>query len=78
MTPLQSFVQKGESEHLEFKASFGKEAIEALCAFANTRGGRVLIGINDKGNITGVQVREAGVQSQKQTDRLNIQRIRYY
>ncbi len=62
MTSLQSFIQKGESEHLEFKTSFAKEAIDALCAFANTRGGRVLIGINDKGNITGVQVSRESIQ----------------
>lgn len=55
MNPLQSLIQKGESEHLEFKTSFGKESIEALCAFANTRGGMVLIGINDKGNVTGAE-----------------------
>jgi len=50
MNSLQSLIQKGESEHLEFKTSFGKEAIEALCAFANTRSGTVLIGVNDKGS----------------------------
>ena len=29
----------GESENLEFKASFGKEVIESLAAFANHKGG---------------------------------------
>ncbi len=62
MSHLQSLIQQGESEHLEFKASFGKEAIAALCAFANTRGGTVLIGINDKGKISGVQASQESIQ----------------
>jgi len=41
----------GESEHLEFKASFGewKEIIQTLGAFANTKGGKVVVGLNDSG-----------------------------
>ena len=40
-----------ESEELEFKTSFGEEAeiIESLCAFANRRGGTVMVGMNDNG-----------------------------
>ncbi len=41
-----------ESEELEFKTSFAeeKEIIETLCAFANRRGGSVMVGINDQGD----------------------------
>ncbi|HBL15638.1 MAG TPA: transcriptional regulator [Elusimicrobia bacterium] len=49
-----SLIRKGESETLEFKESFGREAIEALCSFANTSGGTVLVGVDDKGAVTGV------------------------
>jgi predicted HTH transcriptional regulator len=35
---VQQLITKGESEVLEFKATFGKDVIETLCAFANHRG----------------------------------------
>lgn len=40
-----------ESEELEFKTSFAEETeiIESLCAFANRRGGTVMVGMNDDG-----------------------------
>jgi len=57
-----TLIEENESEHLEFKTSFGKEAIETLCAFANTKGGKVLIGINDKGKPIGAQVSQESIQ----------------
>jgi ATP-dependent DNA helicase RecG len=38
-----------ESQHIEFKSGFNEEAMEALVAFANTKGGKVVVGVNDKG-----------------------------
>lgn len=38
-----------ESQQIEYKKSFGKEAITALTAFANTDGGTVIVGIDDSG-----------------------------
>ncbi len=38
-----------ENEHTEIKSSFSNEVIETLTAFANTKGGQVYIGLNDKG-----------------------------
>ena len=38
-----------ESTTLEFKSSFNDETIETLTAFANSKGGKVLIGVDDKG-----------------------------
>jgi ATP-dependent DNA helicase RecG len=49
-------IKKGESESLEFKESFDKEAIESVCAMANRNGGTVLIGVTDKGIIKGATV----------------------
>jgi len=40
---------KTEDLHTEFKSSFGDEVIETLVAFANTKGGRVWVGVNDRG-----------------------------
>ncbi len=42
---IQRLIAKGESNVLEFKASFGKDVIETVCAFANHKGGAVLIGV---------------------------------
>lgn len=53
---LNEFIRKGESETLEFKSNFGNEAIETLVAFSNTKGGRVVIGINPQNEITGVKI----------------------
>lgn len=38
-----------ETQNIEFKPNFNEDVIETLVAFANTKGGRVLIGVNDKG-----------------------------
>jgi len=49
-------IEKGESENTEFKENFDKETIETATAFANTKGGIILIGFADKGKIKGVQI----------------------
>jgi ATP-dependent DNA helicase RecG len=43
-----------ESQRVEYKKSFGKEVIISLAAFANTEGGKVIVGVDDKGNTCGV------------------------
>ncbi|MDI6687830.1 MAG: ATP-binding protein, partial [Desulfobacterales bacterium] len=45
-----------ESGTVEFKSSFGKEVIISLVAFANTEGGKVFVGVNDKGKVVGVDI----------------------
>lgn len=49
-------MKKGESENIEFKENFDKEKIETASAFANTKGGVILIGFADKGKVKGVQI----------------------
>ena len=51
---IQSVIQAGESERVEFKKIFDKEAIETLVAFANHKGGMVLVGVEDSGRVAGV------------------------
>ncbi|MBI1918664.1 MAG: putative DNA binding domain-containing protein [Planctomycetes bacterium] len=57
-TQLQALVAQGESETLEFKKTTGerREAMHALCAMLNHRGGRVLFGIEPNGRVLGQQV----------------------
>lgn len=50
------FLEKGESEKIEFKEKFDREAIEAAAAFANTKGGVILIGFSDDGRVKGIQI----------------------
>jgi ATP-dependent DNA helicase RecG len=38
-----------ENTYIEFKSSFNDGVIETLSAFANTKGGKVLVGLDDKG-----------------------------
>ncbi len=55
---LQKLIFKGESEILEFKKSTARlhAAFETVCAFLNSKGGAVLIGVGDDGKIFGQQV----------------------
>lgn len=48
MLRLARLLRRGETEAVEFKESFGREAIETICAFANAAGGTVLIGVGDR------------------------------
>jgi len=47
---------KNESQTIEYKKSFGKEVIISLVAFANTDGGRVYVGMDDTGIVSGIDV----------------------
>ncbi len=49
-------IPEHETETVEFKKSFGKEAIIAVTAMANSKGGQIFIGVNDSGEISGVAV----------------------
>lgn len=53
---LLSLIAMGESETLEFKESFGDEALEVIGSFSNARGGILLIGVKDSGDICGFHV----------------------
>lgn len=53
---IQNLINSGESETIEFKTSFDQSAIETIAAFANTKGGRIIVGVSDAGKIIGVQI----------------------
>ncbi len=59
---LAKLIRQSESETIEFKESFDKEAIATVGAFANTRGGTMLIGFSDKGKVKGIQIGKETLQ----------------
>jgi ATP-dependent DNA helicase RecG len=44
-----------ESQTVEFKESWRDEYLKTVCAFANTDGGVLYIGVNDNGKVVGVE-----------------------
>lgn len=63
MSDIISILHAGENTTIEFKQSFDKEAIETVVAFANTRGGVVLIGVADDGKILGTTITKESIQN---------------
>lgn len=58
LNELIKLLPNGETEQVEFKRAFPKNAAElsqTLAAFANTNGGTLLIGVNDGGELVGVE-----------------------
>jgi ATP-dependent DNA helicase RecG len=53
---LARLLSQGESETVEFKASFNDEGLETIGAFANAAGGSLLIGVQPPGVVCGVSV----------------------
>ncbi|MCS7086956.1 MAG: ATP-binding protein, partial [Bacteroidia bacterium] len=58
--PLKKLIAEGEGPNLDFKKtiSSAKKIARSLAAFANTEGGRLLVGVHDSGRITGAAVEE--------------------
>jgi ATP-dependent DNA helicase RecG len=44
-----------ETENKEFKEKWTDDSLKTICAFANTSGGELIIGISDEGEIVGVK-----------------------
>jgi ATP-dependent DNA helicase RecG len=65
MTPtqLQNIIEQGESETVEFKTTFNNEALITINAFANTKGGLLLIGVSNQGIIKGVDIKTETIQN---------------
>ena len=59
---LRRIIEEGESQQVEFKSTFNVEAMESIVAFANTEGGKVVIGVSNKRKIVGVDINEESLQ----------------
>lgn len=51
---LKILLASGETETVEFKERLNESFYKSISAFANTRGGTILLGVDKEGNITGV------------------------
>jgi len=47
-------ITKNENQNIEFKQSWRDEYIKWICGFANAKGGKIYIGVGDKGEVVGV------------------------
>ncbi|MDR1331796.1 MAG: ATP-binding protein [Tannerella sp.] len=54
--PIETLIAQGEHQQLDFKFEVNdcRKIARTLSAFANTDGGRLLIGVKDNGHITGI------------------------
>jgi len=55
--PIEILIEQGEHQRLDFKfeVSDSKKIARTLSAFANTDGGKLLIGVKDNGAISGIR-----------------------
>ena len=60
---ILDLIESGESETLEFKRNFDKDAIETITAFANTKGGIILVGVEDNKDISGIMINKETMQN---------------
>ena len=58
--PIEKLIEQGEGLNLDFKfeVSDAAKIARSLVAFANTDGGKLLIGVKDNGTIKGIQSEE--------------------
>ena len=64
---LKILAKQGEGYTLEFKENLGKKFAVEVVAFANSMGGKILIGVDDDGNIIGTDTsnnQRANIQNQ--------------
>lgn len=57
---VKQLIQQGEHQSLDFKHTINSERkiAKTLVAFANTNGGKLLVGVKDNGKIKGVEIEE--------------------
>ena len=56
-TGIKKLIRKGEGISIEFKEcrnKLNKSVFKSICAFLNRNGGDLILGVNDRGRITGI------------------------
>ncbi|MCD6247700.1 MAG: putative DNA binding domain-containing protein [Candidatus Diapherotrites archaeon] len=53
---LKFLISQGEGYNIEFKEKFSASIAKDICAFANSSGGRILLGVTDCGKIKGINI----------------------
>ncbi len=63
-----------EAQDMDHKEKFGDSALKAICGMANTKGGRVIIGVADDSRIKGINITNEKLEriSEKIADKLGI------
>jgi len=54
---IRRLIKQGENERVEFKKELGRkvdEFVESVVAFANRKGGTILVGVDNKANVVGI------------------------
>jgi ATP-dependent DNA helicase RecG len=65
-------IRQGEGYYLEFKESLNKDIPKEICAFANSAGGTLIIGVNDQNQIVGTRYdNKIASQLQNQLDTID-------
>ena len=52
---LDILIKQGEGQYIEYKERLDKSFAKEVCAFANASGGKILLGVNDKSKIVGIE-----------------------
>ena len=73
---LKNLISQGENEFVEFKLNFDNSAIETLVAFANHKGGKIFIGVSDKGQILGTKLGKESIQ--KMINEIKQNNLKYF
>ncbi len=60
---IQNLIKEKESVELKASLSLINEVIEAVSGFANTKGGKIVIGIDDAERIVGVQIGKGTIEN---------------
>ena len=64
---IMTLIKKGEGRQMEFKEALNKDVVaREVCGFLNTEGGQVLIGVKDRGRVSGIKNADAEAKSLNQ------------
>jgi ATP-dependent DNA helicase RecG len=75
---INSIISKGEGLNIEFKqarSALPRNVFETICAFLNRKGGHILLGVKDNGDVEGIQKDTLPTQLKTLADDMNNSQI---